>query len=485
LSPARRGICKWSIEPRKIYPIKVVEHLEGWEVPSMFKKVPGTVTGANSLIFDIHKADVTETLTPRSGGGEDLDERECLAQVDRLVSSPLLQGSEALCKLLQHLAHHTLYSPTDHLKEYQIAVEVLGRSPDFDPQSDSSVRVQVGRLRSKLAEYYHSTGIDDPILIDVPKGKYTLLFERRAATPQAETASEDVAVASGSTAPRWKRRGVVLALGVMAGLLLAGGALIYWLHARAVGATARLSGAGGVPAALQLFWSPFLHGSDEPFVVFSNATFVGSPETGMRYFEPAKDSRDQMTQHYTGVGEVMGVLELDRLFRQFGEQFRVKRGGLFTLDDARSNNLIFVGSPMENLALGQIPNAREFAFRQIAAGKNHSRQVIVDLDPRPGENSVYPPTPETRPEDPEYAVVALMRGLDPSRWTLILAGTSTIGTQAAVDYVCDPSSLEELLHRLNVTRETDLKPFEALLRIQVANDVPLKTQLAALRRTDH
>ena len=52
---------------------------------------------------------------------------ECLGQLERLVSSPSLQGSEALCKLLQYLAHHTLNSPADHLKEYQIGTEVLGR----------------------------------------------------------------------------------------------------------------------------------------------------------------------------------------------------------------------------------------------------------------------------------------------------------------------------------------------------------------------
>jgi hypothetical protein len=77
---------------------------------------------------------------------------ECLAQINRPVNTPWLQSSEALCKLLQYLAHHTLNSPAGHLKEYQIATEALGRPADFDPQSDSCVRVQVGRLRTKLAE---------------------------------------------------------------------------------------------------------------------------------------------------------------------------------------------------------------------------------------------------------------------------------------------------------------------------------------------
>ena len=104
---------------------------------------------------------------------------ECLGQLERLVSSPLLQGSEALCKLLQYLAHHTLNSPADHLKEYQIGTEVLGRPADFDPQTDSSVRMQVGRLRTKVIEYYNSSGIHDSILIDIPEGQVFALVRKR------------------------------------------------------------------------------------------------------------------------------------------------------------------------------------------------------------------------------------------------------------------------------------------------------------------
>ena len=108
------------------------------------------------------------------------DPTACLAQIDRITSNPLLQGSEGLCRLMTYLGEHALNFPTKHLKEYQIATEVLGRPADFDPHSDSSVRVQVGRLRNKLAEYYGSLATDDPILIEIPKGRYSLLFQIRS-----------------------------------------------------------------------------------------------------------------------------------------------------------------------------------------------------------------------------------------------------------------------------------------------------------------
>lgn len=86
---------------------------------------------------------------------------------------------EALCKLLEYLGHHTLYTPTDHLKEYTIATEVFGRPADFNPQTASYVRVQMGRLRTKLAQSYEHEGIANTVLVDVPKGRYLLSFVRR------------------------------------------------------------------------------------------------------------------------------------------------------------------------------------------------------------------------------------------------------------------------------------------------------------------
>ena len=100
-------------------------------------------------------------------------------QIDQIIKSHSLRGSESLCKLLQYLAKQSLYHPDAPLKEYQIATEVYGRHADFDPQSDSTIRVQAGRLRLKLAEYYAGEGATDPIVVRIPKGSYHLVFEPR------------------------------------------------------------------------------------------------------------------------------------------------------------------------------------------------------------------------------------------------------------------------------------------------------------------
>src|ERR1700746_333358 len=115
-----------------------------------------------------------------------VDERQqFLGAIDRLVKSQALHSSESLCKLLRYLADQSLQNPGTPIKEYQIATEVFGRPSDFDPHSDSAIRVQGGRLRVKLTDYYASEGSADPIIVELPKGSYTLAFRQRPVAQKA------------------------------------------------------------------------------------------------------------------------------------------------------------------------------------------------------------------------------------------------------------------------------------------------------------
>jgi hypothetical protein len=93
-------------------------------------------------------------------------------ELQRLIESPGLQHAESLCLLLRYLVEHALDRPAEHVKEYQIAVDVFGRSESFDPRIDSTIRVQTSRLRNKLVDYYATTGANDPVVIEIPRGTY-------------------------------------------------------------------------------------------------------------------------------------------------------------------------------------------------------------------------------------------------------------------------------------------------------------------------
>jgi hypothetical protein len=237
-----------------------------------------------------------------------------------------------------------------------------------------------------------------------------------------------------------------------------------------------------VPAVYQIFWQRFVGGPQQPWVIFSNGSFVGRPETGMRYFNPSGDSGALILDHYTGVGEVLAVHQLDRVFVLLNQPLRVKRGSLFSLDDAKNNDLIFVGSPAENLTLLDIPSTQEFVFRRVASGPRKGDLAVVNVHPQPGEPRSFLGSTPSLPTTEDYAVVALVPGIDPARSVLILAGTTTFGTQAAAEYVCRQDSLAVLLQRLGVSTAADLKPFEALLHVKVVHGVPVITDLVSVRK---
>ena len=95
------------------------------------------------------------------------------AQLSQIVSSPEFSQSERLQSFLSYVVVETLEGRADRLKGYTLGIEVFGREQDFDPAIDCIVRVEAGRLRSRLKSYYMEQGRDDPILIELPKGGYT------------------------------------------------------------------------------------------------------------------------------------------------------------------------------------------------------------------------------------------------------------------------------------------------------------------------
>ncbi|WP_226574519.1 hypothetical protein [Acuticoccus sediminis] len=99
-------------------------------------------------------------------------------QLERIVASADFEASNRNRRFLEYIVEETLAGRQDLIKAYAIATCVFGRGADFDPQVDSIVRIEAGRLRRTLERYYLTSGRDDPVVISIPKGSYVPEFVR-------------------------------------------------------------------------------------------------------------------------------------------------------------------------------------------------------------------------------------------------------------------------------------------------------------------
>ena len=101
-------------------------------------------------------------------------------QLDIILKSLLFAHAERLGRFLKFVVEETLEGRAERLNQFAIAIEVFDRDETFDPSIDAIVRVEAGRLRSKLIEYYAEPGRDDPIRIELPKRSYMATFQRQS-----------------------------------------------------------------------------------------------------------------------------------------------------------------------------------------------------------------------------------------------------------------------------------------------------------------
>jgi hypothetical protein len=108
--------------------------------------------------------------------------------LERIGKSAQFRRADRLVQLFSFLVETTLSADARYLKETTIGVSVFGRTPDYDPKTDTIVRSQAFRLRAKLTAYYALEGAEDPFVISIPKGQYKVVFTSRAGRPAERSA---------------------------------------------------------------------------------------------------------------------------------------------------------------------------------------------------------------------------------------------------------------------------------------------------------
>ncbi len=112
-----------------------------------------------------------------------VDRDQYRAELEGVIASGVFAKAPSLALLLDYVCTKYFEGNASQIKEYNIAVEALGRPASFDPRQDSIVRVEAFRLRKRLKQYYEEEGANHPLRIVIPPGQYVPQFVEQVPAP--------------------------------------------------------------------------------------------------------------------------------------------------------------------------------------------------------------------------------------------------------------------------------------------------------------
>jgi hypothetical protein len=393
-------------------------------------------------------------------------------QLQRVLESESFRNAESLRRLLSYLVERSLSHTADELKEYTIGLEVFGKPASYDPQKDAAVRVQIGRLRQKLEDYYKGEGSHDPYRLVVPKGHFTILFQPPDAATTAVTAAP-------------VRRASAAQVGLIVALVLLAGFVVWTslLRRKVETLESRLAPAAAA-SEFGAIWSGFLDPKTPSRIIFGSPPFFASASRRLfvRMYRPVDPDDPRSSEgfreveekvgplqgpryDYASMGDAMAVQRLTAFLSGRGVPLRALPAHLAVWDAVQDSNLIFLGAARMNPLLRRLPIQQDFELE--------TDDYIHNRKPQQGEQAVYE-TPSHR-DKMSYAVVGTYAGLKPGREIIVLTGHSTPATVGMVDFITSAEGVRLLRQKLNVATG-DRKHFQILLRVFTDNDAPVKTE---------
>jgi hypothetical protein len=358
-------------------------------------------------------------------------------QIQRILQSKAFRTSEVQRNLLAYLADKSIAGTADSLKEYVVGLDVFGKPASYDPRQESTVRMHVGRLRQKLAEYYRLEGVDDPVVVDLPKGGFKVIFEPRAVASVPEAA----APAEPAVAPK-SRYHVEIALG--AALLLALVCATYFgLKLWRVERGAPQAQAAGWTPELQQLWEPILT-PNRPLLIC-----MSTPASGM-----------------TGLGTANGAFLLGQFLGERKKDIMLTPTEQLSMPEIAMGNVVFLGATAGGRQIHAVPEDHQLVL---------SADGIHNLNPRPGEPVLLA---DANPADPQdtaesYALVSHFPGLNGNGELLYFSGNKTPAVMGAVQAFTDPAFARTLVARMKTSGGSLPHFYQVVLKVRSMDDMPI------------
>ncbi|GAA3766754.1 hypothetical protein [Terriglobus aquaticus] len=397
-----------------------------------------------------------------------LDDDPRLQLVERIATSEPFQKSSRLPPLIRYLARHSLNNDKAALTEHAIGRSVFAKTEDFTPADDSSVRVYMRQLRLRLHEFYQSTGRDEPIVVEVPKGGYALTFHAAPAPEQPAPSAAAVLPPERShtpAEPRWKS---VLPWALLAFACLVGIAGWYRaLHGSSPEANA--------PWPL----SQVIHADKQTTVVLADASYSMRMlwngdftledyihRDRMHQLVAKADSRDAPLLRYlesaqiTSMADAHAAAVLAGLAGPSWRNLAFRSAKDLTSSMLSRDDVIFIGSRTSNPWVELYDSRLNFPLVQVPG----STRYVANRAPLPGEQKAYTVMEVTGESGEDYATISLLPNTAAPGSVMIVQGIRLEGTDAAIRFLGDADRRAELEQRLKAVNGGILpKAFEALL----------------------
>lgn len=406
------------------------------------------------------------------------------AQVERILHSETFRNSDALRRLLKFLGDKTLAGEADQLKEYSVGIDALGKPPTYDPRQDSVVRIQVARLRQKLADYYRLEGKDDPFVVELPKGRFKISFEPRPMEKEPEPVPAQILPPA--RAFSW----VQLSLACAAALALVIAAYssyqLWVLRAETAGFRAAWT------PDLEELWRPFVE-SKRPLIVATAAPlFVGFHGEGF-YRDLSLNNWDDVLKsekifalrkamgnpeilpryYYTGSAEVGAAFLLGKLLAINPVNISVARSSQLSWQQLADNNVIGIGgSRFFADQLKGLPVRLEIELEGGGVRNVHPRKGEPEFlaDHYPAINGAA--APQVHDDGEVYALVTRLPGpLGHSVFENFAANHSP-GSLAAIQWFTKPDLAAQLVAKLRKNSGEIPRYFQIVLHVRYKDAVP-------------
>jgi hypothetical protein len=433
------------------------------------------------------------------------EDTEVVEQIERLMHSEELRGSDVLRRLLRFLAEKSASGEGEDLKEYVVAIDGMGKPSSYDPRHDSAVRIQVGRLRQKLADYYRNEGRLDPIIIDIPKGHFKLCYTVRQAhetlngAPVAqeplqliESAAPDLEEVNTARSPSYWSR---MAWALMGALFVVAAYGIFSVWKTRAGSATEMA---GFTPELRELWEPFLTSRRPLIVAIEDPLFVEF-HTGSGLYVRDKSVNDwkdvqgsqaisalreslkgtdfEPSRYYTAFGEVHAAFLIGKLLGKYAQNFTILKTSDLSWQQLADNDIIFVG--VQNLffesQLKVLPT--ELQLVPVTEG-------IRNVHPRAGEPELFADKYVTAPQEEgtTYALITHLAGPSGGNHIESFTSSRSAGYIAAVKAFTDPQLARVITENLKKESGGRVPPyFQVLLRVKFKAEVPTATDCLLTR----